>query len=167
MNLVKQIKEVFEKEPSNLDEIKKLLSLRHFTKNELAELAISFTDDCFGEYYDALDPEIESVTIENMHSNHVFNAIKMLLEFGLDPNTILDNDNVLWNAMWIDAPNVAASLMRLLLENGGGILLYAVNMAEHLRCALITAGRILFHRAKDDLFNAGGKLRKILLGRLG
>ena len=59
------------------------------------------------------------MTIENMHSNYVIEAINMLLEFGLDPNAIFDNDNVLWNAMWIDSPNVAASLMRLLLENGG------------------------------------------------
>ena len=110
MNLVKQIKEVFEKEPSNLDEIKKLLSIRHFTKDELAELAVAFTYVCFCEYHDALEPEVESVTIENMHSNYVVKAIELLLEFGLDPNTIFDNYNVLWCAMWIDAPNVAASV---------------------------------------------------------
>ena len=40
MNLVKQIKEVFEQEPSNLDEIKNLLSLRELTREELADLAI-------------------------------------------------------------------------------------------------------------------------------
>ena len=119
MNLVKQIKEVFEQEPSNLDEIRNLLSLRELTREELADLAIFFTDDCFCEYRDALDPEVESETIENMHSNYIIEAINMLLEFGLDPNAIFDNDNVLWNAMWIDSPNVAASLMRLLLENGG------------------------------------------------
>ena len=119
MNLVKQIKEIFEQEPSHLDEIRNLLSLRDLTKVELADLAISFTDDCLCEYRDALDPEVESVTIENMHSNYVIEAIKILLEFGLDPNVVFDYDNVLWNAMWIDAPNVAASLMRVLLENGG------------------------------------------------
>ena len=119
MVLVNQIKEIFKQEPSNLDEIKKLLSLREFTKDELAELAVAFTDECFSEYYDALEPEVDSVTIENMHSNYVVKAIEVLLEFGLDPNTIFDNDNVLWCAMWIDAPNVAATVMRMLLENGG------------------------------------------------
>lgn len=119
MNLVKQIKEVFEQEPSHLDEIRSLLSLRELTKEELADLAISFTNECFCEYRDALDAEVESVTIENMHSNYVIEAINILLEFGLDPNTVFVDDNVLWNAMWIDSPNVAASLMRLLLENGG------------------------------------------------
>ena len=78
MVLVNQIKEIFKQEPSNLDEIKKLLSLREFTKDELAELAVAFTDECFSEYYDALEPEVESVTIENMHSNYVVKAIRNL-----------------------------------------------------------------------------------------
>lgn len=119
MNLVNQIKELFEQFPSDLDKVRKLLALRKFKEDELAELAVAFTDNCFCEYHDALDPEIDSVTIENMHSNYVVEAITLLLEFGLDPNTIVNDDNVMWNAMWIDSPNVAASVMRLLLENGG------------------------------------------------
>ena len=119
MNLVNQIKKIFEQAPSNLEEIRKLLGLREFTKDELAELAVSFTEDCFCEYSDALDAEVESVAFENMHSNYVVKAIELLLEFGLDPNTIADDDNVMWCTMWIDAPNVAASVMKLLLENGG------------------------------------------------
>ena len=119
MNLVSQIKELFEQSPSDLDKVRKLLALRKFEEDELAELAVAFTDNCFCEYHDALDPEIDSVTIANMHSNYVVDAIRLLLEFGLDPNIIVNDDNVMWNAMWIDAPNVAASVMRLLLENGG------------------------------------------------
>ncbi len=119
MNLVKQINELFEKAPFDLSGIRQLLSCRKLTESELAELAVGFTKQCFGEYYDALDPEIESVTIENMHSNHIIGAISLLLEFGLDPNTIVDDDNVMWNSMWIDAPHMAASVLKLLLENGG------------------------------------------------
>ena len=65
MNLVNQIKEIFEQEPSNLGKIREFLNSREFTKEELAELAIAFTDNCFCEYHDALEPEVESVTIEN------------------------------------------------------------------------------------------------------
>lgn len=118
MGFIEQIKTSFEEQPSDLAKIRALLISGDPSKEDLAELAISFTGDCFCEYHDALDPEIESVTIENMHSNYIIEAIQLLLEFGLDPNTIFDNDNVLWCAMWIDAPNVAASVMRLLLENG-------------------------------------------------
>ena len=116
MNLVNQIKTSFEQEPSNLGKIKELLNFREFAKEELTELAIAFTEDCLGEY---LDSEIEPVTIENMHSNYVVEAIRLLLEFGLDPNIVIDDANAMWNAMWIDTPNIAATIMRLLLESGG------------------------------------------------
>ena len=95
MELVNLIKEKFEDTPSDLDGIRELLAQRKFTAEELAEIAVGFTDECFCEYHDALDPEIESVTIENMHSNYVFDAINLLLEVGLDPNTVVNDDNAL------------------------------------------------------------------------
>ena len=119
MELMGLIKKKFNDDPSDLDGIRGLLAKRKFTAVELAELAVDFTDNCFCEYYDALDPKVESVTVENMHSNYIVDAINLLLEFGLDPNVIVRDENVLWNAMDINAPNVAASVMKLLLENGG------------------------------------------------
>lgn len=119
MELIDQIKEHFKRTPSDLEGIKKLLSSQQLTEDELAELAISFADECFYEYNDAIHSENKSVRISNMHSNYIIEAIDLLLQFGLDPNTIVKGDNVMWSAMWIDAPNVAASLLRLLLEHGG------------------------------------------------
>ena len=119
MELIAQIKELFKKTPSDLEGIRKLLSSQKLTEDELAELAISFTEDCSFEYSDALISEDKSVSIANMHSNYIIKAIDLLLNFGLDPNTIIKGDNVMWCAMWIDAPNVAASLLKLLLEHGG------------------------------------------------
>lgn len=119
MELVNQIKEKFENTPFDLEGLRELLTMRKFTAEELAKLAVDFTDNCFYEYHDALAPEYQSVTLENMHSNHIVEAITLLLEFGLNPNTIVDDDNVMWNVMWMDAPNVAASVLKLLLENGG------------------------------------------------
>ncbi len=119
MDLVKQIKEIFNLTPSDLDKIRILLSIRKLSKEELAELANAFTFDCFCEYRDALNPKVDDVTLENMHSNHIVEAISLLLEFGLDPNIIVSDENVLWNTMWIDAPNIGATVLKLLLENGG------------------------------------------------
>ena len=119
MELINQIKELFERTPSDLEKIKDLLSSRKLSEDELAELAVSFTSVCSWEYQDALEPDLESVNAETMRSNYIVAALNLLLTFGLNPNTIVHYDNVLWNTMWIDAPNVAASTLRLLLENGG------------------------------------------------
>ncbi len=45
--------------------------------------------------------------------------ISLLIEFGLDPNLIVNYENPIWSARFIDAPNIGASVLRLLLENGG------------------------------------------------
>ena len=94
MDLLNQIKRQFNNTPSDLVTLEKLLSIRKLTSNELASLAIEFVSNCFCEYRDALNPEIPSLTVENMHSNHIIDAIKLLLKFGLNPNTIVDEENV-------------------------------------------------------------------------
>ena len=119
MELIKQITELFENNPSDLNGIRTLLATRTFTEDELAKLALNFTDACFCEYREAIDPNIEDFSIHDMHSNHIVSAIALLLEFGLNPNTIVDDNNAMWNTMWIDAPDIAATTLRLLLENGG------------------------------------------------
>jgi len=115
MNLVHQIKEKFNSNPSDLDGLKELLLVRKFTEYELAELAVDFTGNCFCEYQDYISQK----SFNNMNSNYIVEAIELLLELGLDPNLIVGDENVMWNTMWIDAPNIAATVLKQLLENGG------------------------------------------------
>lgn len=119
LNNVEKVKQLFASIPPKWDEIKTILSSEEFSKEDLALIAIDITDDCFCEYRDALNPEVEDVTIDSMHSSYLLDSLYLLLEYGLDPNTIVDDQNVLWNTQWIDAPNVGAAALRLLLENGG------------------------------------------------
>lgn len=119
MSLIDRIVSLFEKEPSDLAGIRQLLSTRELTEAELAKLAVCFTDMCFCEYSDAFDPGCECVRLQNLHSDHILEAIELLLEFGLNPNAIVAGHNVIWNLAGIDAPNVAASVLQLLLEHGG------------------------------------------------
>ena len=119
MNLVEEIKSLFERVPNDFEKIEKLLSSRELTKEELAEIAISAVDNCFCEYQTACNPEYKDFNVEDMHSNSIVDGIRLLIKFGLDPNVIIDDDSVMWNTMYIDAPGIAASVLKLLLENGG------------------------------------------------
>lgn len=119
MNEVELLKELFSSIPPRWDEIRAVLSSRSFSKEELAILAYDVADNCFCEYRDALDPEVEDVTPDMMHSNYLLDSLRLLLEYGLDPNINVKDKNVLWTLQWVDAPNVAASALRLLLEHGG------------------------------------------------
>lgn len=119
MDTVNSLIALFSEKPTKWGEIKTVLSSQELSKEELARIAISLTDDCFGEYRDALDPKIQGFSVENMHSQYLLNALQTLLDFGLNPNTIVDDENVMWNLQWVDAPNIGAAALRLMLENGG------------------------------------------------
>ena len=119
MNNKEALKNLFFAIPPQWDEIRTLLDKHQYSKTDLAEVAIALTDNCQCEYMDATNPDVKGASLDHMHSNHVYDAIKILLDYGLDPNEEIDGENVMWNTHWIEAPNVAARVLRLLLEHGG------------------------------------------------
>ena len=118
MNIINQMKMLFKETPSNIQGIRELLSSRKFTTEELAEVAVSFTEECMGEgYYEIAGWDVD---VEDIHSNYIVEAIKLLLEYGLDSNVIVNGEaNVMRNAQWISYHNQAARVMQLLLDHGG------------------------------------------------
>ncbi|MBQ7039670.1 MAG: hypothetical protein IJN39_03795 [Clostridia bacterium] len=119
MEPVNEFIECFKAVPAKLDRMQEILSTRQLTKEELAEMAIECTDLCFGEYKDALSPELENFGVDDMSSNYIADAVKMLIEAGLDSNITINDENALWNTIWIDAPGIGANVLRLMLESGG------------------------------------------------
>ena len=120
MNYIDELKELFSAIPPKIEEAKAILSLQKLDADELARIAIDMTDNCFCEYREALNLESKEFSMDSLHSNYLLESLQVLLDHGLDPNTVVDDDeNVLWNIPFIDAPNVGASALRLLLENGG------------------------------------------------
>lgn len=117
--MVKEIIGIFKTVPVDFAKIEEILSVYSFTKKEMAEIANLCVDECFCEYRDMVAENGENLDMENMHSYYILRMISLLLQYGLDPNVTIDEDNALWGAMYIDAPNVGASVMRLLLEHGG------------------------------------------------
>ena len=106
--------------PPKRKEIDNIFRKYRFSKEQLATLAAHLAQDCFREYYDAMDPEVEEVTPERLHSNHLIDSLQQLLDYGFDPNVFAGEhyDNVMWDLQYVDAPNVGAAAMRLLLEHG-------------------------------------------------
>lgn len=116
---VKEIAELFSRIPPDLDTIDQLIGQSTLTKEELAYLACCLGDQCFGEYGDALNPEVKTITLDHMNSNFLVPSLKLLLKHGLDPNTVSDDRNVMWALRFADAPYVGANALKLLLEAGG------------------------------------------------
>ena len=115
-----EVASLFAAIPPKRIEIDRIFRKHSFSKVQLAILAHQLSEDCFLEYSDAMDPDVEGVTPEHMHSNHLIESLQQLLSYGLDPNVFAGEyyDNVMWNLQYVDAPNVGAAAMRLLLEHG-------------------------------------------------
>ena len=105
--------------PPDWNDVRRALSEAAFSKEQLAEIAVDVAESCFCEYSDALNPEVTDITVDTMHSNYLVESLQILLDFGLDPNTVVRDENVMWLLQWVDAPNVGPTALRLLLENCG------------------------------------------------
>ena len=115
-----KIKEVLAAIPLDWDKARKILDDKRYTKEELAEIALHVAEGCFCEYADIVDYQgLEQYVPEETHSHYLVDTLKLLLEYGLDPNVIIDESNVMWQTMYIDVPDVGAAALRLLLEHGG------------------------------------------------
>ena len=121
MEKVKEIIELFTAIPPKWNEIRDLLGKHQFSKEELAEIAYKVTDSCFLERVDVENNCFRPFD-ETCHGFYVLDSLKLLLDFGLDPNVIAGENNIMWHSKHIDAPdelNMGAQALRLLLEHGG------------------------------------------------
>ena len=120
MDYKEELLKLFSDIPPKWDEIRKILDRHKFTSFEIAELAYEIVDDCEYEYQWALNPDDESVTLETMHSPFLIENLKLLLEYGFDPNIPYSSydDSALFSLIYVDMPNVGAAALRFLLENG-------------------------------------------------
>ena len=66
-------------------------------------------DDYQGNEYTTIEP----------HAPYIFDTIKLLLNYGLDPNAVFDGINIMNELQYIETEYVAADTLRLLLEHGG------------------------------------------------
>lgn len=109
--------------PPDWEKAKSLLGKGNYTKTELAKIALKFADECFDEEIVDEDDENDIYPVANRHSEYLYDVIKLLLEFGLDPNAEIDNDNILQSVKFIKNEYIAADTTKLLLEKGGDIAL--------------------------------------------
>lgn len=112
--------------PPVLQKIDRILSENNFSKEELAKMANEAVGNCLCEFKNAVgspmehgfDPKFRTVHIDNLYSNSLEQVLRCLLRHGYDPNVTVDDNNAFDDLQLVDTPDVGASCMRLLLENG-------------------------------------------------
>lgn len=95
-----------------------------YSAEEINIAAIDFVEQCwFDMYSDGWSkriPHAPGEIVEGVPAGHLYEAVEVLLEYGLDPNFISDDgENLMDTLRGVDNGYVAADTLLLLLERGG------------------------------------------------
>lgn len=104
-----KIKEMLYACPPDLDKCRKELAASSLDENELMELAVNAVQDV----------EFEPGETGNTEDVYAIDRIKLLLEAGLCPNTVVDSENCMWLTQYVNKKDLGATILRMLLESGG------------------------------------------------
>lgn len=105
--------------PPDFENAKAALDNGSLSSEELTAIYGHIIDDCFMEYSDFREEHKRDPYLEELHSTYLPDCIQMLLDYGLDPNSTYLDLAPIYSLLFVDAPNIAAETMRLLLKHGG------------------------------------------------
>ncbi len=127
----KSIYTLLRENPPDIQGLREELDIGDYTPEQVTKAAIQYLDDCFDDQvkedyerdeWEKLNfweqPAVVAVRPE-LRSAHIPEALKVLLEYGLDPNAVYDGENVMHSLKYIDNEYVAADTLALLFEHGG------------------------------------------------
>lgn len=152
--------------PVDLVTVEHYLCVEALTADEVTRAAIAYADKCFLEGRDwETDNQTERPQgiIPALHSTQLVEIIALLLHYGLQPNAVIEGENIMYLMQHIDNELLAADALALLLENGGDPAL-AVNgppMIDDLNFEVSFAAAEMWDR---HLYNAIVHMWMVLTG---
>lgn len=108
--------------PPDFEAAKVLIEKEAFTSDEITRTAIAYVQGCYFEIVDlAHDQHIPQPReiVKNTRSAFVCDWINFLLPYGLNPNGIYEDNNIMYDLHFIDNEFLAADALTILLEHGG------------------------------------------------
>lgn len=105
--------------PCDLGKVRHLLETNSYTPTQLMQTSIQFSDDeCWAKEENLSTGNERESQKGELHVQHLYDLLKLFLEFGLDPNEIADDENIMSSLCYLYSPE-APKCMYLLLEHGG------------------------------------------------
>lgn len=121
----KQLFDLLMQIPPDLPRLREALREGCFSVDDINRLAIDFVEECQWEREDRPhEQEVgdyyweEVKTLPDLHSTYLYRIMELLLEFGRDPNAIVDGEPLLRWLPFIDNEYVGADTLALLFEHG-------------------------------------------------
>lgn len=107
--------------PPDLSAIESLLKDKQYNTAVISRAGYDLVDYCFDDGRDNNKEHQykEAVLDTSKSSAYLPQIIELLLKYGLDPNAICDDDNIMTATKYVVNEYVAADTLALLLEHGG------------------------------------------------
>lgn len=108
--------------PPNFEMAEKYIHSEEFNGDEITRVAIQYADTCFceaGWFADRNNIVHTSEIIPGLNSSYILEVTSFLLKYGLNPNKIYEDCNIMQNLRYIDNGYLAADTFNLLLKHGG------------------------------------------------
>lgn len=120
--------------PPDFAAAEKLLKQEAFSGEEVTKAAIRYAEECFLDIADTFRTSPDDCVsftgfmppagvIPGLRSTYVYDVVKFLLTYGLDPNAIFDAGgdqyNIMDQLLFVDNKYLAADTLALLLQHGG------------------------------------------------
>lgn len=116
---------LFTKEFS-LERLKSELATGMYTPDDVSMAGYKYVDDCICDLMDEnwqTPRRTRGKVLPGYCSSHILEALKCLLEYGLDPNAIYgdghDQSNIMRELRYVENGYIAADSLALLLDHGG------------------------------------------------
>lgn len=128
---MKELEELLRENLPKLDEIRAELEGGAYPPERVTRAALRFLDDCFDDQAErdwvedqqreefVSEQPVEPFLRPEERSACLPQLIGLLLEYGLEPNAVYDECNVMHSLKYIDNGYTAADSLALLLEHGG------------------------------------------------
>lgn len=108
--------------PPDLEAIEAFLRAESLTPSEVTRAAMEYVDECSwdaDEYSWECTTPLTPQIYPNLHSTYLYDIVKLLLQFGLEPNGVYDDNNIMWILKYVNNEFIAVDTLALLLEHGG------------------------------------------------
>lgn len=110
--------------PPDLTKLRHELEEGVYTGEDVSMAATRFSEELLDERleedYDT-HKFLEPVTVPGLHSTYLYEIISLLLEYGLDPNAVYDQTNIMQMLKYVDNEYIGADTLALLFEYGGRV----------------------------------------------
>lgn len=107
--------------PPKFEVIEKELQVNEYTAEEVTLATCKFADNCFLECRDFEEEFKRKPNKEEVHSPYIYGICELLLKYGLNPNLIIEEINIMYKLRYVDYKYIAAETLKLLLDNGGNV----------------------------------------------